>query len=97
MVATIFTNYGSNSGHTLGFGFIPFHFGFFGILFFIIIIILISRWLFWSNRCGYSSSYYYGYSSKDSAIKILNDRYAKGEITKDDYTRMKLDIQDNDP
>ena len=96
IVATIFTNYGSNSGHTLGFGFVPIHFGFFGILFFIIIIILISRWLFWSNRCGYSSRYYYGYPSKDSAIKILNDRYAKGEITKDDYTRMKQDIQDGD-
>ncbi|MGD9532842.1 MAG: SHOCT domain-containing protein [Candidatus Nitrosocosmicus sp.] len=97
IVATTFTNYGSNSGHTPGFGFVPIHFGFFGVLFFIIIIILISRWLFWSNRYGYTSRYYYGHSSKDSAIKILNDRYAKGEITKDDYTHMKQDIQDGDP
>ena len=41
IVATIFTNYGSNSGHTLGFGFVPIHFLFFGVLFFIIIIIII--------------------------------------------------------
>lgn len=97
LVVAIFTNYGSNWGHTPGFGFVPFHFGFFGVLFFIIIIILISRLLFWSNRCRFSSRDYYGYSSKDSAIKILNDRYAKGEITKNDYTRMKQDIYDDDP
>jgi len=46
---------------------------------------------------GYSSKYYYGYSNKDSAIKILNNRYAKNEITKDDYTRMKQDKHNGDP
>jgi uncharacterized membrane protein len=97
IIASIFKNYGYNSGRTPAFGFVPIHYGFFGVLFFILIIILISKWLFWSNSCGYSSRCYYGYPYKDSAFKILNNRYAKGEITKDDYTRMKQGIQDRDP
>jgi uncharacterized membrane protein len=30
---------------------------------------------------------------KAKAIEILNERYAKGEITREDYIRMKEDLQ----
>ena len=42
----------------------------------------------WNNSCsGYNDS-----NRAESAIEILNNRYAKGEITKEEYTQMKKDI-----
>ena len=71
----------------------PFHFGFIGIVFLIFIILLISRWVFWSNRCGDSSRYYSQYSINDSAQNILKERYAKGEITKEQFEQIKKDLK----
>lgn len=70
IVATTFTDYGFISGYLLALGFIPFHLIFLGVLFFILIIILAYRWLFWSNRSGYSSRYYL-----DIPTKIVHLKY----------------------
>jgi len=34
-----------------------------------------------------------GYDSKDNALNILKERYAKGEITEDDFLSMKEKIK----
>ncbi len=44
---------------------------------------------FFSDRKGRIDNPEYGNSS---AIDILNNRYAKGEISKEEYDRMKKDI-----
>lgn len=87
-------NEGPNAIHTVGYGFVPFHLGFIGIFFFIIIVIFISRWLFGTNRCGYSTKYYHGYSKRENALKIISERCAKGGISKEDFTQIKNDIQE---
>ncbi len=71
-----------------GFGWIWLFFGFF--LFFGLL-----RWLFfpwhWGGyyrRYGYG----YGYGRGDDATLILRERYARGEITKDQYDAMMRDL-----
>jgi putative membrane protein len=73
--------------------FFPFHFGFIGIVFLIFIIFLILRWIFWYKRCGNSARYYSHYSGNDNAQNILKERYAKGEITKEQFEQIKKDLE----
>ena len=81
------------SGVHSQFVYFPFHFGFIGVVLLIFVIFLISRWIFWSNRFGDSSRYYPQYSGNDSAQNILKERYAKGEITKEQFEQIKKDLE----
>ena len=74
------------------FVYFPFHFGFIGIVLLIFIIFFISRWVFWSNRCGDPSRYYSQYSENENAQNVLKERYAKGEITKEQFEQIKKDL-----
>jgi putative membrane protein len=73
------------------FPFFPFHFGLFGI-FFIFIILLVARWVFWLR-----SWYYPGSSSQNNqARNILRERYAKGEITMEQFEKMMRELKQYD-
>jgi len=73
-----------------GFGWFFFPFGF---IFFIFIIFLVSRLIFgpWGGVGGWRRRYGYGYGYGD-AREILRQRYARGEITKEQYDQMNRDL-----
>ena len=64
-----------------------FPFGFFFILF---IIFLVSRLVFWPWGWGWRRGYWYHYGD---AHEILRQRYARGEIKKDQYDQMSRDLE----
>ncbi|MGC8574762.1 MAG: SHOCT domain-containing protein [Thermoplasmata archaeon] len=69
---------------------------FFGGIFMIIPLILFFLFIYWiisavSNH-PISETYYDEHSDKDAALVILNVRYAKGEITSEQYQKMKDEI-----
>ena len=74
-----------------GYGFFPF--GFLFPLFFVFAAFWVIRWVFFPWRSGYSRRYWGGWSHGDPAYYILRERYARGEITKDQYDQMMRDLQ----
>ena len=67
----------------------------FGILIFFVFIFLITRFIFWGwwgwgwrRRYGYGSGYGYG-----DAHEILRQRYARGEISKEQFDQMTRDLE----
>lgn len=53
----------------------------------IAVIFLLIRWLAYPGGRPPTPS------EKDRALQILNERYAKGEISKEEYERMKEDLK----
>jgi putative membrane protein len=76
-------------------GFFPFHFGWLGGIFIILVFFLIARWIFSPWRNGNSSTSY-SQKSDNGAQYILKERYAKGEITKEQFEQMLLDLKRTD-
>ncbi|HZW55688.1 MAG TPA: SHOCT domain-containing protein [Nitrososphaerales archaeon] len=75
--------------------FFPFpFFGFWSFLFVIFIIFLGVRWLFFPWRRRYYGGGYY-YPRYDPALQTLRERYARGEITKEQFEQMLRDLQNN--
>lgn len=82
--------------HMMGYGYTDWGAGSWGmgigmILFWIIVVFLILglvRWIAWRGH-GYSHHDMMGNRSLD----ILKERYAKGEITKEQFEQMKKDLQ----
>jgi putative membrane protein len=67
--------------------FFPFHFGWLGGIFLLFIVFWVARWFFWPWRGGW-----YRYEHR-SAESILKERYAKGEITKEQFEQMMRDLE----
>jgi putative membrane protein len=75
-----------------GYGLFPF--GFFFALFFIFAAFWIVRWLFFPWRGGYYRRYWAGgWGYGDRAYYIIRERYARGEISKEQYDQMMRDLQ----
>ena len=70
-----------------GFGWFFFPFGF---IFFLIIVFAIGRLLFWPWAGGWRRGYWYHH---DEAAEILRQRYARGEITKEQFAQMMKDLE----
>lgn len=69
-----------------GFGWI---WGIVGILFFVWIISWMFSWAWGPSRRHYRRRYWYG----DEAYEILRARYARGEITKEQFEQMSRDLE----
>ncbi len=92
MVYFMFT-YGPTYMTAGGYYFFPF--GFLGIFFLFFLLFGILRFAFWGPRWwgGYYRHSGYGYSGRENeAYHILRERYARGEITKDQYEAMMRDL-----
>ena len=74
-------------GYPMSYGFN--FFGFFSILWFILIV-----WLFVSilRRLFGHHDHHSVFETKDRALEILRRRYAKGKITKKEFDQMKKDL-----
>jgi putative membrane protein len=70
--------------------FFPFHFGWLGGIFLIFIIFWVARWLFWPWRGGY---YSYPHRQRADPASIVRERYAKGEITKEQFEQIMRDLR----
>jgi putative membrane protein len=74
----------------------------FGSLVFFFVIFFVARGLFWGWgwgwgwRGGYSRGYWRHGGYYSEAEEILKQRYAKGEITKDQFDQMMRDLQAHD-
>jgi putative membrane protein len=70
----------------------PFHFGWLGAIFLIFIVFLIARWFFGPWRRG-EGHYSYPQPQRPDAASIVRERYAKGEITKEQFEQMMRDLR----
>jgi putative membrane protein len=69
----------SGNYHTFFPGFFfPFHFGWLGGIFVILVFLLIARWIFLRWRNGNTSSTHSQHNGDNSAHNILKERYAMG-------------------
>jgi putative membrane protein len=86
------------TGHAPLFFFGPYRFFFFfplGFIFFLFFIFFIIRLVFWGGWWGWGRGgrYYRGYYWGD-AKEVLRQRYARGEITKEQFDQMNRDLDD---
>jgi putative membrane protein len=72
--------------------FFPFGFFFFpfGFLIFLLFLFFVFRFIFWGGWWGGRRRYYYWSDAKE----ILRQRYARGEITKEQFDQMMRDIDE---
>ncbi len=70
--------YGMNWGWGMGFGWI------FGVLIFVLIVWLVIRTINQNSNSARTTK---------SALDILKERYAKGELSKEEFEEKKRDIQ----
>jgi putative membrane protein len=78
----VFRPVGSYPWYPFGLGWIRIPFAFFFLFF-------AFRWFFWPRGWGYWGGYWAG----DDAYYILRERFARGEITKEQFEQMSRDLQ----
>ncbi len=77
------------SGHPGGFYF----YGFFPVLLVLFLVMLVVRMVFWSRRWGYRrAAYAHPYPSRDPAIMTVRQRYARGEIRREQYDQLMTEL-----
>jgi putative membrane protein len=79
-------------GFDYPFFFFPFHFSWLGAIFLIFIILLLAKWLLRPWRRG-ERYYSYPHQQRVDPASIVRERYAKGEITKEQFDQMLRDLR----
>ena len=72
--------------------FFPFRFGWVGGIILILIVFWMARWFLWPWRRGGEEHYSHRYPHGEAEL-ILKERYAKGEITKEQFEQMMCDLR----
>jgi putative membrane protein len=67
-------------------GVFSFLLGLFLIFLFVVVVVAAVKWL-WGQQTPF------GVGSKESALDILKKRYARGEIGKEEFERLRKDIE----
>jgi uncharacterized membrane protein len=70
----------------------PFGSGWIWIPFAFFFLFFAFRWFFWPRGWGYWS----GYSTGDDAYYIMRGRFARGEITKEQFEQMSRDLLEHE-
>ena len=76
--------------------FFPFHFGWLGVIFLIFLVFLVVRWLFFCPRreSGEEGDYHSRQKQqRPGPASIVKERYAKGEITREQFEQMMRDLR----
>ena len=89
-------NFGGFEGHMGGFGGGAMLFG--GLIFLALLVvgIIVAVRLLRSKHVGTNSSFHntdHSFQNVDSAMRILNERYAKGEIPDEEYVTKKAELR----
>lgn len=71
------------------YAYLPFHFPWLGGIFLIFVVFWAARWSFWPWRGAH-------WHHRDGAVFILKERYAKGEITKEQFEHMMQQLKQYD-
>jgi putative membrane protein len=90
-IATAFFFYGHAAvGAYPGYGW-WFPFPWFFVFPAIFLVFFAFRWIFWGGW-GWRGGWYYG-QYDDTALRILKERFARGEITKEQFEQMTKDLE----
>ena len=76
------------TGFGMGFGFV----GWFFVLFLLAAMVIIAVWVLKASSKGSQQNSLNGSVNKSNPIEILGQRYARGEITQEQYETMKQDL-----
>jgi putative membrane protein len=70
----------------MGMMILMFLFGLLLIVLFVLIVVAVVKWL-WGSKMPFLMN------DRENALEVLKKRYAKGEIGKEEYERIKRDIE----
>ena len=85
-----FHGYPAGPGPYYGYSWYGWWFFPFGIFFFIIFLFFVSRLIFWPMGWGWRRMFWFAYV--DGHV-ILRQRYARGEITKEQFDQMRRELE----
>ena len=81
--------YGPDSGMMGGYGY---GFGLFHMFIWVIVLIAIIAGVVWLVRTVTPSSVHQSFGRRSPGLDVLEERYAKGEIQRDEYLQKKRDL-----
>ncbi|MCI4373862.1 MAG: SHOCT domain-containing protein, partial [Thermoplasmata archaeon] len=67
-----------------------FAFGYFPVFLVLLLVLFLVRIVFWSRMWGYHSGY--GRPRRDPAAMTVRQRYARGEISREQYDQMMTEL-----